>query len=209
MSATAELAAAGEPQAELAPAPGKPQAAPPPASWLAAALRPAGAPPLPSLAEHARTALLASLGMAFISFVHYSPSALASGVGTAFGSLAATAALLYAAPKSPLTQPRNAVGGHFLSAVIGVGARVLIADSGAPGALPGAAVAAVVLSLLAMGACGVQHPAGGGTAFIAVTSAPAAALGWLFVPSVVIGAAMLVAVALLGNLVGRPYPLWW
>jgi CBS-domain-containing membrane protein len=36
---------------------------------------------------------------------------------TAFG---ASAVLLYGAPKSPLAQPRNLVGGHLLAAFIGV-----------------------------------------------------------------------------------------
>ena len=36
------------------------------------------------------------------------------------GSLGASAVLVYGAPRSPLAQPRNLVGGHLLSATVGV-----------------------------------------------------------------------------------------
>ena len=148
--------------------------------------------------------------MGALAGLHYSvPSLQRAGLGLAYASLAATAALLFAAPASPLAQPRNVIGSHLLCAAIGVGARVLLAGSGLPGALPAAVALAVALSVGAMDALGVQHPAGGGTAFLAVASAEAAALGWLLVPCVALGAGVLVGVALLGNLVGRPYPQWW
>ena len=38
------------------------------------------------------------------------------------GSFGASAVLVYGAIKSPLAQPRNLVGGHFLSALVGVAA---------------------------------------------------------------------------------------
>jgi len=172
---------------------------------------PAGAlpapPPLPPLRAQAAAFALTLLGMGAIAGAHYTPAVARSGLGLAFGSLAATAALVFAAPASPLAQPRNVLGGHAVSAAIGVAARVLIADSRVPGAVPLALAVAVAGAVAAMGALGVQHPAGGGTAYLAVASADAAALGWLFVPSVVLGAAALVAVALLGNLAGRAYPV--
>ena len=167
-------------------------------------------PPLPPLKETAAVTLLSLLGVGAIAGLHFSlPALRASGLGLAFGSLAATAALIFAAPAAPLAQPRNVIGGHLVSALIGVAARRVIADTGAPGALPAAVAAAVALSVGAMGALGVQHPAGGGTAFLAVAEGSVAAMGWLFVPSVVLGAGVLVGVCLLGNLVGRPYPQWW
>jgi len=36
------------------------------------------------------------------------------------GSLGASAVLLYGAPRSPLAQPRNVIGGHVISALVGV-----------------------------------------------------------------------------------------
>ena len=42
------------------------------------------------------------------------------------GSLGASAVLIYGAIKSPLAQPRNLVGGHLISALIGVTAFKLL-----------------------------------------------------------------------------------
>jgi CBS-domain-containing membrane protein len=42
------------------------------------------------------------------------------------GSFGASAVLLYGAPRSPLAQPRNLIGGHALSALIGVSAWLLL-----------------------------------------------------------------------------------
>jgi hypothetical protein len=41
-------------------------------------------------------------------------------LNTAFGSFGASAVLIYGAVRSPLAQPRNLIGGHIISAVIGV-----------------------------------------------------------------------------------------
>lgn len=38
----------------------------------------------------------------------------------AIGSLGATAVLLFAAPEGPLSQPRHLIGGHVISAIVGV-----------------------------------------------------------------------------------------
>ena len=167
-------------------------------------------PPLPPLLESCTAGALTLLGMGILCGLHYSlPELQRAGLGLAFGSLAASAALLYAAPAAPLAQPRNVVLSHLLCATIGVGARLALADSALPGAVPAAAATAVALSVGAMAALGVQHPAGGGTAFLAVTSPEVAALGWLFVPSITLGGAVVVGVALRGNLISRPYPLYW
>lgn len=96
-----------------------------------------------------------------------------------------------------------------MSAIIGVAAHKLIVNPGTPGSLPGAIAVAVSLSVGLMGLLGVQHPAGGGTAYLAVASPEVAVLGWLFIPYVVAGATILCCIALLGRLVGRPYPQWW
>lgn len=43
-----------------------------------------------------------------------------NSIPLAMGSLGATAVLLYALPESPLSTPRNVIGGHFISALIGI-----------------------------------------------------------------------------------------
>jgi len=124
------------------------------------------------------------------------------------GSFGASAVLLYGAPKSPLAQPRNVLGGHVISALVGVSARLVLP-------YPGWACAAlaVACAIALMHATGTLHPPGGATALIAVTGGPKVeALGYLFVliPAGA-GAAVLILVALLVNNAAknRRYPEYW
>jgi CBS-domain-containing membrane protein len=124
------------------------------------------------------------------------------------GSFGASAVLLYGAPKSPLAQPRNVLGGHVLSALVGVSVRFLLPD-------PAWACAAVAVAtaIALMHATGTLHPPGGATALIAVTGGPkVVALGYLFVlvPTGA-GAVLLLVVALLVNNLARTrrYPEYW
>ena len=124
------------------------------------------------------------------------------------GSFAASAVLLYGAPRSPLAQPRNVLGGHLLSALVGVGFRL---------ALPGpqwlTIALAVATAIALMHLCRVLHPPGGATAFIAVAGGPKiAALGFGYALAPVgAGAALLLVVALVVNNLakGRRYPEYW
>ncbi|MHB0866424.1 MAG: HPP family protein [Thermoleophilia bacterium] len=124
------------------------------------------------------------------------------------GSFGASAVLVYAAIKSPLAQPRNLIGGHVISAFIGVAAWQLLG-----GTTWLAAATAVSLAIVAMLATGTVHPPGGATALIAVIGGQQVHnLGWLypFVP-VGAGALVLLAVALVVNNIpaGRSYPEYW
>ncbi len=112
------------------------------------------------------------------------------------GSFGASAVLVYGAVRSPLAQPRNLVGGHVISAAIGVAAHQLL------GAAPWlAAAAAVATAIAAMHATRTLHPPGGATALIAVIGGDQIhALGYLYVLAPVgLGAALLLLVALLVN----------
>lgn len=124
------------------------------------------------------------------------------------GSFGASAVLLYGAPKSPLAQPRNLLAGHVLSALVGVGARMLVP---APGWL--CAALAVATAIAVMHATRSLHPPGGATALIAVIGGPKiAALGFLYaVVPVGVGALVMLAVALLVNnsSAARRYPEYW
>ena len=51
-----------------------------------------------------------------------------NGFPLLIGSFGASAVLAFGATKSPLAQPRNMVGGHFLSSLVGVGSGMLIPD---------------------------------------------------------------------------------
>ena len=124
------------------------------------------------------------------------------------GSLGASAVLVYGAIKSPFAQPRNLVGGHIISGLVGVACFQLFG-----GTLWLAAALAVSLAIAAMLMTKTVHPPGGATALIAVIGGPKVhALGFLypFVPAG-LGALILLAVALLVNNLSRNrrYPEYW
>lgn len=124
------------------------------------------------------------------------------------GSFGASAVLLYGAPRSPLAQPRNLVGGHVVSALIGVLCWKLFQD------FPVLAQSlAVATSIALMHLTRTLHPPGGATALIAVIGGPQIhALGFLYalVPAL-LGSLTLLAVALVVNNLPRTrrYPEFW
>jgi CBS-domain-containing membrane protein len=125
------------------------------------------------------------------------------------GSLGASAVLIYGAIKSPLAQPRNLVGGHLISALIGVTAyKLLFPYPWLAGAV------AVATSIAVMHATKTLHPPGGATALIYVMGSPKIHhLGYLYVLLPVgAGALLMLLVALLVNNLSprRRYPeFWW
>ncbi len=124
------------------------------------------------------------------------------------GSLGASAVLLYGAPRSPLAQPRNLLGGHIISALVGVACWKLLHQ------FPWLAAAVAVATAIAlMHATRTLHPPGGATALIAVIgSRDVHDLGFLFVlVPCTLGPLVLLAVALLVNNIpdSRRYPEVW
>ena len=80
-----------------------------------------------------------------------------------FGSFGASAVLIYGVPNSPLSQPRNLIGGHLLSAIVGVISYKLFSSN-----LFLATAIAVSTSILIMQLTLTLHPPGGATSLIAV-----------------------------------------
>jgi len=124
------------------------------------------------------------------------------------GSLGASAILVYGAVKSPFSQPRNLIGGHIVSGLVGVACYHLFG-----GTLWLASGFAVSFAMIAMMATKTLHPPGGATALIAVIGGPKIhALGFLyaFVPAG-LGAFILVVIAVLINNLSqnRRYPEYW
>ena len=121
------------------------------------------------------------------------------------GSFGASAVLVYGATNSPLAQPRNLVGGHLISAIIGVTIHKLI-----PGEVWLAAALAVSIAIVAMQITKTTHPPGGATALIAnIGSEKIKALGFGYVVSPVFtGVVTLLIVALIFNNIpkNRRYP---
>lgn len=126
------------------------------------------------------------------------------------GSFGASAVLIYGAPLAEFSQPRNLMGGHFFSAVIGVSvAHYLPLDITLLAAL------AVSLSIVTMQWTRTLHPPGGATALIAVVGGPEIhRLGYSYVLSpIVVGALLMLGVALVVNNLSdnpkRHYPRYW
>ncbi len=124
------------------------------------------------------------------------------------GSFGASAVLVFGAVRSPLAQPRNLIGGHVLSAIVGVLCWKLLGQN-----MWLAEAVAVASAIAVMHATRTLHPPGGATALIAVIGSPAIhELGFLFVifPAT-IGPLILLVIALLVNNLpaSRRYPEIW
>jgi len=122
------------------------------------------------------------------------------------GSFGASSVLIYGAIQSPLAQPRNLIGGHLVSALVGVSVAQILPD-----VIWITAPLAVALSIVCMQFTKTLHPPGGATALIAVSGGTkVASLGYWFVFSpVLVGALILFLVALLFNNITpyRHYPV--
>jgi CBS domain-containing membrane protein len=82
--------------------------------------------------------------------------------GAVVASMGASAVLLFAVPHGQLSQPWPVIGGHTVSAAIGVTCALLVPSPAL------AAGIAVGLSIAAMAELRCIHPPGGATAFVAV-----------------------------------------
>jgi CBS-domain-containing membrane protein len=121
------------------------------------------------------------------------------------GSFGASSVLIYGEIQSPLAQPRNLIGGHLISAIIGVSMFKLFPE------IPWlAASLAVAFSIVSMQYTKTMHPPGGATALIAVIGTEKIkALGYLYVLTPVLsGTLLLLTVALIFNNLtpNRRYP---
>ena len=130
--------------------------------------------------------------------------------GFLIGSFGATAVLLYGAPRAEFSQPRNVIGGHVLSALIGVAVFKFTQFD-----LLLSAAIAVSLSIMLMQLTHTMHPPGGATALIAIIGGESVhQLGWYYaITPVFTGALIMTLVALFfNNLSRRPerhYPAYW
>lgn len=165
-------------------------------------------PPGVSLAEITWSWIGAFLGIAAVGLSHYGFLDGGSDLAMVIGSFGASAVLLYGAVKSPLAQPRNLLGGHLLSAIIGVTSYKLFHDQ-----MWLAAALAVATAIAVMHATRTLHPPGGATALIAVVGSDRIhALGYLYaVLPAGLGALIMLIVALAVNNIprSRRYPEFW
>jgi CBS-domain-containing membrane protein len=164
-------------------------------------------PPSVSFTEITWSWVGAFLGIGPVAYINYNLLE-GSDMIMIIGSFGASAVLIYGAIKSPLAQPRNLVGGHIFSAIVGVTCYNIF-----PGQLWLASSVAVATSLAVMHATKTLHPPGGATGLIAIVgSEKIHNLGYLYVLFPVgAGILIMLVVALLFNNISknRSYPQFW
>jgi len=154
--------------------------------------------------EHFWAFLGSFVGIGIIAYLQ-SQQLPDSDVVFLIGSFGASSVLVYGVIQSPLAQPRNLIGGHLVSAIIGVSVLKVFPDI-----IWITAPLAVSLSIVMMQITKTLHPPGGATALIAVTGSSAIKeMGYWYVLSPVLsGALILFVVALIFNNMtsNRKYP---
>jgi CBS-domain-containing membrane protein len=164
-------------------------------------------PPPVGLSEIFWSWIGAFLGIASVAFINYK---IFKGTDLVMiiGSFGASAVLIYGAIRSPLAQPRNLIGGHIISAIIGVTTYNVLHNQ-----MWLAAAVAVATAIAVMHATRTLHPPGGATALIAVIGSPKIHhLGYLYaiIPAGLGAVIMLVVALLVNNIpVSRQYPEYW
>ena len=157
--------------------------------------------------EHWISAAGGLLGVLGVLWVSHALLGAPTGV-LAVASMGASAVLLFAAPHGALSQPWPVLGGHLISAFVGVTCAQWVAE---PMLAAGVAVA---ISIGLMYGLRCLHPPGGATALFAVLGGePILRLGYhyLFVP-VLLNVVVMLTIAVLFNYAfrWRRYPqAWW
>lgn len=147
------------------------------------------------------------IGISLVGVIHYN-ILIKYNLEFIVGSFGASAVLIYGAPTSPLAQPRNFLGGHLVSAIVGITVKWIF-----QGQLMGVACGVgVATSILVMHITSTLHPPGGATALIAIMSPflPWAGYQYVFIP-ILSGCLVMLLVALLINNLSRyrSYPEFW
>lgn len=125
----------------------------------------------------------------------------------------ASAVLVYGAPQAPLAQPRAVLGGHFLSALIGICITKLFSLMPSDAKFESlrwlAASLSTSIAIVVMQVTDTTHPPAGATALLPAVDADIWNLSWYYLPVVLLSSVMVLAVALLINNIQRAYPVYW
>ncbi|ORZ08805.1 HPP family-domain-containing protein [Lobosporangium transversale] len=176
----------------------------------------------PPKAPPSRLAVLLSsfigsfVGIAIVSSLTYNAQwFIDRNVPVMAGSFGASAVLIYGAIEAPLSQPRNVIGGHIMSSLIGVSLYKLF-NLLSPETFAKLhwllCSLAVSISLFCMQLTHTVHPPASATALIAVSGGQTLYdLGyWYVLCPIGLGVALMMIVALIVNNVARKYPThWW
>ncbi|KAL0948306.1 hypothetical protein HGRIS_010898 [Hohenbuehelia grisea] len=135
------------------------------------------------------------------------------GVPPIIASYGASAVLIYGAIEAPLAQPRALFGGHFIGALTGVIITKLVhlvpTEARYVELQWFAGSLACATSIVLMQMTATTHPPAGATALLAAINDDIRAMGWYYLPVILLTSTLALAVALLVNNVQRRYPVFW
>lgn len=130
------------------------------------------------------------------------------------GSMGALCTLMFSAPASPLTQPRNVLFSHMSAGFIGAVVNSCTVENHETGGLPRwvAQAFAPAFTIAVNGRMGITHPPAGAMAIIAVMDPTMIALGFrgIYLPVFVMAVLSIVLATVLNNSNSkRQYPMFW
>ncbi|KAJ5163883.1 uncharacterized protein N7500_005713 [Penicillium coprophilum] len=144
---------------------------------------------------------------------NYSSYFVERGVPGIIASYGASAVLVYGSIEAPLAQPRALVGGHFLSALVGICITKLFSlmpDEEKFNSLRWlAASLSSAVAIVVMQITETTHPPAGATALLPAVDEAVWALSWYYLPVILLSSTMVLAVALIVNNIQRRYPVYW
>ncbi|KAI1439574.1 HPP family-domain-containing protein [Annulohypoxylon stygium] len=170
--------------------------------WLG--FRQAPPAPLPQYANYLWSFVAAFCGLlvlqAIFNYSDYFTSRHVLGIIASYG---ASAVLVYGMPQAPLAQPRALLGGHFLSALVGICITKLFSLIPSTTKFDSlrwlAASLSTAIAIVVMQVTDTTHPPAGATALLPAVDMDVWNLSWYFLPVVLLSSTMLLAVALLLN----------
>ncbi|MBJ7539666.1 HPP family protein [Marinomonas transparens] len=157
-------------------------------------------PPRPSLPQLLKGFIGGTLGILCLCLLGQY-----SGVPWLMAPFGATCVILFAAPQSPLAQPRNVILGHLIASSVGLAALYTLGDSYIVMSL------SVGVAIMAMQAFRAVHPPAGANPIIIILAGKSVVgLSFLFTP-VLVGSVLLVITASIVNNYGAKdgWPVYW
>jgi CBS-domain-containing membrane protein len=169
------------------------------------------APPIRMTAKGQLVPSLASLAGALTGIIAVGLVASHFSLPILIAPFGASVVLLFSVYDSPLAQPRNTIFGHVMSGLIGATAALIHVTYFAGGEKYVLEAISVAVSIFAMQILRLTHPPAGATAFLASTAITDVDSLLRFIIPVVIGALILVALAITFNnmIPKRRYPVYW
>lgn len=147
------------------------------------------------------------IGISLVGILHYNILE-EHNLQFIIGSFGASAVIIYGSPTSPLAQPRNFIGGHFISAIVGVTIKWIFQDK----ILGISCGIGVAIAIFFMHITSTIHPPGGATALIAIMSPflPWAGYQYVIIPVLSGTLIMLIVALFINNLCSSThYPEYW